>query len=87
VRVLPAAEALRQIAPGNAGAVAEQHRLDEQAVVGGDYADGARPPGQQVLNPAPLVVSQGVSAHRSAFPKLTAYESKNRPDRNRENDR
>jgi hypothetical protein len=34
VHILPTAEALRQVAPGDAGAVTEQDRFDEQAVVG-----------------------------------------------------
>jgi hypothetical protein len=31
-----------------------------------------------VLDPLPLLVAQGMSMHRSASPKLTAYESNNR---------
>jgi hypothetical protein len=38
---------------------------------------------QIVLDPVPLVITQGVSAHRSAPIRLTAYESKNAPRRNR----
>jgi hypothetical protein len=85
VDVLPVAKVLGQVAPGDAGAIAEEDRFDEQAVVRRRHADRTRPAGQQVLNPLPLVVTQGISVHGSASSKLTAYESKNRPRRNREN--
>src|SRR4029077_8437307 len=48
------------------GAVAIQHRLDEQAVVRRGHADMSLPPRQQVLDPVPLVVAQCIAAHRSA---------------------
>ena len=67
VRILPVAEALRQIAPGDPGAVAIEHRLDESTVVFGSHADMADPPRQQVLDPLPLVVAQSLSGHASAF--------------------
>ena len=63
---LPVAEALWQIAPGDAGAVAVKHRLDEPAVVRRGHADMSLPPRQQVLDPLPLVVATFVAAHRSA---------------------
>src|SRR5207248_605932 len=66
MHVLPVAEAFRQVAPGNAGAVAIQNRLDEQAVVRRGHADMALPSRQQLLDPLPLVIAQSVAAHRSA---------------------
>ncbi len=65
VDLLPGAEPLRQIAPGNAGAVAVEHSLDEQAVVPGGHAHMPGAAGQQVLDPLPLVVAQGIAAHRA----------------------
>jgi hypothetical protein len=34
VNIFPIAETFRKVAPGNAGAIAEQHRLHEQTVIG-----------------------------------------------------
>ena len=70
--VLPPAQAFRQVAPGNTGAVTIQHRFDEQAVIGGGDPDRTFPARQQVLDPVPLVVAKSVAAHRSAPQKLTA---------------
>src|SRR5215472_10740452 len=65
--ILPVAQSLRQITPGDAGAVAIEHRLYESTVVFGSHADMAQPPGEQVLDPFPLVVAQSISGHGSAF--------------------
>ena len=54
-------EVLGQIAPGSACSVTVQHRIDKQSVVsslGSWLACTAR---QQVLNAAPLIISDGVS--------------------------
>jgi hypothetical protein len=67
VGILPVAEALRQIAPGDPGSVAIEHRLDESTVVFGRHADMASPAWEQVLDPFPLVVTQSISCHWSAF--------------------
>jgi len=56
------AEALGQVAPGNAGAVAIEHRIDEQPVVLGGGSNVSGPAGQQVLDLAPLAICQGISA-------------------------
>ena len=69
VGVLPIAESFRQIPPRDAGAVAVQHRFDESAIVLGSCADMADPPWQPVFDPLPLVVSQSISGHGSAFAK------------------
>jgi hypothetical protein len=57
VHLLPVAEPLRQVPPGNAGAVAVEHRLDEQAIVLGRHADVPLAARQQALDPVPLVVA------------------------------
>jgi hypothetical protein len=82
--VFEVAEALRQVAPGDTGAVAVEYGVDKQTVVRSGYANRTGPTRQQVLDPVPLVIAESVSAHRSAFPKLTAYESKNHRRGNRE---
>src|SRR4051794_10275869 len=81
--VLAVAKALRQVAPGDAGAIAVENGIDEQAVVRGGPTNRPRPAGQQISDPLRLVVTKGISAHRSASSKLTAYESKNRRRWNR----
>ena len=45
--LLPGAESLRQIAPGNAGTVAIEHGLHEQAVIPGGHAHVPGAAGQQ----------------------------------------
>jgi hypothetical protein len=69
MRILPITEALRQIAPGQARAIAIEHRLDEPPIVlGGDthVADASR---KQVLDPLPLIVAKSIAVHQSA-PKM-----------------
>ena len=50
MRVLPVAEALRQVAPRYASAVSIQNRLDETAIVAGGYTDITGLAGKQVLD-------------------------------------
>jgi hypothetical protein len=77
-------EPLRQIAPWHPGTITIKHGLDEQPIVRCGDPDRAFPPGQQLLDPFPLVVAQSEPPHhRSASNKLTAYESKKPPRRNR----
>jgi hypothetical protein len=77
-------EPLRQIAPWHACPITIEHRLDEQTIVRCGHPDRAFAPGQQVLDPFPLVVAQSEPPHhQSASNKLTAYESKKPPRRNR----
>src|SRR4029450_3402522 len=76
------AEALGQVAPGHAGPVAVEHRLDKQPVVRRRDADPALLARQQMLDPVPLIVTPPRTAHRSAPKQLTAYEAKNRARRN-----
>jgi hypothetical protein len=66
------AEALGQIAPGNAGTVSVEDGVDEEPIIAGGHADRALAARQQVLDPLPLIVTQCVVAHRSAPIKLTA---------------
>ena len=65
--ILPVAESLRQITPGDTGPVAIEHRLDESTAVFGSHSDMARPARELVLDPFPLVVAQSISRHWSAF--------------------
>jgi len=80
VHLLPVAEALRQVAPREAGAVAEEHRLDEQPVVLGRDPDMAISAGQQVLDPLPLIIAQGMAAHGSV-PSAAKPPQNRRPGR------
>src|SRR3712207_5789927 len=68
VDLLTVAEPLWQIPPGNAGAVSIEHGLDKQPVVLGRHPDMLLATGQEVLDPFPLVITQGIAAHRSAPP-------------------
>src|SRR5215211_6422586 len=79
VDLLPGAEPLRQVAPGNAGTVAIEHGLHEQAVVLGGHAHMPGATGQQVPDPLPLIVAQGVAAHRAVSSGLQS--PLNRPAR------
>ena len=54
---LPVPETLRQITPGNPGAVALQDRIHEQPIVDCRAADMALAAGQKILDPIPLVVA------------------------------
>jgi hypothetical protein len=54
---LPVPETLRQITPGDPGAVAVQDRIHEQSIVGCRAADMAFAAGQKILDPIPLVVA------------------------------
>src|SRR5262244_4665352 len=67
VRILPVAEALRQVAPWYSCTVPVQHRLDKATIVLGGCADIARLAGKQVLDPFPLVVAKSIAGHASAF--------------------
>src|SRR5215471_18991994 len=51
VRILPVAEALRQVAPRYSRTVPVQHRLDKATIVTGGCPDVAQLAGKQVLNP------------------------------------
>jgi len=75
VRRLPAAIALGQITPWNAGSVSINDGIDKQAVVRRRAANMALPPRQKVLDLCPLVVAQGVALHLSASPLPTVHES------------
>ena len=55
-------EALGQIAPGDARAVAIEHRIDKQTVIRGWPTDVTRSAGQQVFDQFPLRICEGVSA-------------------------
>src|SRR5665213_3625969 len=82
MHVLPIPEALRQVAPRNAGAIVIEHCFDEQPVVRRGHAHMALLPRQQVSDALPLIIAKGVASHRSAPKGLTPYESSFAPRRN-----
>src|SRR5690606_32202951 len=63
---LPVPVPLRQITPGNAGAIAVDDGIDEQPVVGRRPADVTFAAGQEVLDLVPLVVAERIAMHVSA---------------------
>ena len=69
VRILPVAEALRQVAPGYSRTVPVQHRLDKATIVTGGGTDVAPLAGKQILNPFPLVIAKSIAGSASAFYK------------------
>jgi hypothetical protein len=84
VDLCPVAEPLRQIAPRHPGTITIRYRLHEQPIVRRGHPDRAFASRQQVLDPIPLIVAQSEPPHhRSVSNKLTAYESKKPPRRNR----
>ena len=66
---IPIPEALRKIAPRNAGAKPEKNRFDEKPIVRRRAADMAFASGQRILDPVPLIISQCIASHRSAPPQ------------------
>src|SRR4051812_30321638 len=65
MHVLPLTEALRKVTPRNTSPVTVEHGLDEEPVVRCGHANRSRPAWQKVLNPLPLIITHGISAHRS----------------------
>ena len=63
--VFPRAKALRQIALGNAGAVAMENGVDEQPAVGRRAAHVTHPARKKVFDPFSFVIAQSVPIHRS----------------------
>jgi DNA transformation protein and related proteins len=66
VRILPVAEALRQVAPWCSPV---QNRLDKPKIVTGGCTDVAQLTGKQVPNPFPWIVANSIAGHASAFYK------------------
>src|SRR4051794_2108668 len=60
--VLAVAKALRQVAPGDAGAIAVEDGINKQAVVRGRHTNTTQPAGQQIFCPVPVVVTPGRTA-------------------------
>jgi hypothetical protein len=85
MHVLPIAEALRQITPRHTGAIAIQHRLDEQSVVRRRHTHMTLLPRQQLPDTLPLIVAHPIASHRSAPNRPTLYESKISPRRKPQN--
>lgn len=56
------AKALRQITPGNTGAIAIEHGIHKQAVVGCGAPHMSSPAGQKVFDELPLRIREGISA-------------------------
>jgi len=69
VHGFPLAEPLGQITPRTARSIAVEHRFDEQAIVFCLAADIALATRQKILDAVPLVVAQGITAHRSVLPQ------------------
>ena len=65
-----------QVLPGDARAVAVQHRFDKQPVISRRHAHMALAPGQQVLDAFPLIVSQCISSGRCLEIKRSAQRSR-----------
>ena len=53
------AEAFRQVPPRDAGPITVDHRLYKQPIVLGRYPNMPFTSGQNILDPVPLIVSQG----------------------------
>jgi hypothetical protein len=75
MHVLPMAEALREVAPRHASAIAIYHCLDEQPVVRRRHPHMTRLPGQEVPDTLPSIVAHAITSQRSAPNRLTPYES------------
>ena len=67
VGVVPIAKAFGKVTPGDTGAVPVDHRIDEPTIIPRRYADGARPSWQLAPDQVPLVITELVGAHGSAF--------------------
>ncbi len=59
--VVPGAEALGQVAPGGAGLGDLQHRIDKEAVIPCGDAGIPRLAGEQILDPLPSLVREGMA--------------------------
>src|SRR5512135_2733423 len=70
MHVLAVTKPFRQITPGNARPVPVKHSLDKQPVVLRRDADCTFSPRQQVLDPAPFVVSQRIASRHLSAPPL-----------------
>jgi len=79
VGILPTAEALRKIAPANAGAVAENDGLDKKAIIRRGATDMTFTATKKILDPLSLIVPQSMTSHRSAPQRPTFYESHQPP--------
>jgi len=60
------AKALRQVSPGNAGAIPLEHGFHKQPVILGRDPDMAGAARQYILDPSPLIISQSIASHRPA---------------------
>lgn len=60
-------EALRQITPRDACAVAKEHSIHKQSVVFGWSANMSRPSGKKVFDLLPLAISQSVSTSHAMY--------------------
>ena len=68
---------LRQVAPGNARAVAIENGLNEKTIVARRHTNIRGLARQKQLNPLPLIITKGISAHLASNPwgKLTPHEA------------
>jgi hypothetical protein len=65
--ILPVAESLGQVTPGNSGAVSVEDGFDESAIIVCGYADISRFSRKQVLDSLPLIIAKCISVHGSAL--------------------
>ena len=71
MHVLPIAEPLRKVAPGNACAVTIQHRLDKQPVALGRHTHMPLASRERIRELLPLVVTESIASHKSDPSRLT----------------
>jgi hypothetical protein len=69
-------KALRQVTPGNACAVAVQHRIHEQPVVSRSGSGLCRLAGQQILDARPTLITQGISSGHASSHALCSLTFK-----------
>lgn len=72
---LTVAKTLGQVPPGHPGPIAEDNRVDEQAIVGRRAADMTFASRQEILDLVPLIIAQSVAVHGPASSLPTPHES------------
>jgi hypothetical protein len=70
------AKTLRQVPPGNAGAIPIKNGFHKKPVILGRNADVTLTSRQDILDLVPLIIPKGIAAHVSAPNQLTSHESR-----------